>query len=157
MFVANISGAMLYQSFQIAKMSQMSSTGAYFFGTSPLLFVIHILRREIRLRRELARGLSEFKLSEAECRNDFDREFIYAGILQWYGSHEAFTDYVRGPLRRELIGCTYFQVTMPAPYLLIICMGPVSTALEGVLALLTLDQSDCDCTRLDNLLDILRL
>jgi hypothetical protein len=34
-------------------------------------------------RHLLAKGLREFDLRNADCRNDFDREFIYAGIIQW--------------------------------------------------------------------------
>ena len=55
-----------------------------------------------------------------------------------YGSKEAFTRYVRGSLRRELIGCTYMQLKMPPTYLLLICLGPISTSLESILALLKL-------------------
>lgn len=55
-----------------------------------------------------------------------------------YGSTEAFTRYVRGTLRRELIGCTYMQLKMPPCYLMLICMGPVSASLESLLGLLKL-------------------
>lgn len=136
MFLGNLAGSVLYTTMQLRKMSQSYTIGSYMMGMLPLLAAVHVLRREVQLRRHLALGLSNFKLSEAECRNDFDREFIYSGIIQWYGSLEAFTAYVRKSLRMELIGCAYFQLRIPPGYLLLICIGPVSASLEGFLALL---------------------
>lgn len=136
MFIGSLLGSFCFQYFMLRKMGQTMMNSAYGMGTLPLLFAIHVLRREVRLRHLLATGLKEFELSNAECRNDFDREFIYSGIIQWYGSKEAFTRYVRGTLRRELIGCTYMQLKMPPCYLMLICMGPVSASLESLLGLL---------------------
>ena len=42
-----------------------------------------------------------FDISEAECSSDFDKSFIRAAIVRWYGSEEAFTEFVRGPLRKD--------------------------------------------------------
>eukprot|EP00913_Durusdinium_trenchii_P021170 g19891.t1 len=124
MFLGNLAGSVLYTTMQLRKMSQ------------------NLGEKIVQLRRHLALGLSNFKLSEAECRNDFDREFIYSGIIQWYGSLEAFTAYVRKSLRMELIGCAYFQLRIPPGYLLLICIGPVSASLEGFLALLKLGDTE---------------
>lgn len=140
MFIGSLLGSFLFQYTMLRKMSTTMMNSAYLFGTLPLLVAIHVLRREVKLRHLLAKGLREFDLRNADCRNDFDREFIYAGIIQWYGSKEAFTKYVRGSLRRELIGCTYMQLKMPPVYLLLICLGPTSTALESFLGLL---MGDC--------------
>ena len=41
--------------------------------------------------------------SQVECKKEFDQKFIYDAIEQWYGSHDAFRDYVRGPLQQELL------------------------------------------------------
>ena len=30
-------------------------------------------------------------------------DFIYSAIVEWYGSTEAFTEYVRGPLREDKV------------------------------------------------------
>ena len=60
--------------------TQISPLLITFFGFRPFrwdIFVPH------PLRHLLATGLKEFELSNAECRNDFDREFIYSGIIQW--------------------------------------------------------------------------
>ncbi|CAJ1374082.1 unnamed protein product [Effrenium voratum] len=139
MFFGSLLGSLLLQYTMLRKMNATVKNSAYSFGTLPLLVAIHVLRREVKLRHLLATGLRDFDLNDAECRNDFDREFIYAGIIQWYGSKEAFTKYVRGTLRRELLGCTYLQLKMPPQYLLMICLGPVCNALESTLALLMAD------------------
>lgn len=136
MFLGSLLGSFLFQYTMLRKMSMTMMNSAYVFGPLPLLVAIHVLRREVKLRHLLAKGLREFDLRNADCRNDFDREFIYAGIIQWYGSKEAFTRYVRGSLRRELIGCTYMQLKMPPAYLVLICLAPISNSLESLLALL---------------------
>ena len=45
------------------------------------------------------------------CASDFDRAFIYKAIDSWYGSKDAFTKFVRGPLREELLDL------LPSPHL----------------------------------------
>ena len=44
-----------------------------------------------------------FDISEAQCTSDFDKNFIRTAIVQWYGSEGAFTDFVRGPLRKDVL------------------------------------------------------
>ena len=61
--------------------TQISPLLITFFGFRP--FSVGYLCAS-PLRHLLATGLKEFELSNAECRNDFDREFIYSGIIQWY-------------------------------------------------------------------------
>ena len=53
-------------------------------------------------------SLQTFAVSDAQCRSDFDREFIQNAICAWYGSEKAFEDFVRHSLREELMGiaCT---------------------------------------------------
>ena len=114
----------------------MVARGAYILSSIPLFVAIHVLRHEVRLKHHLASDLKDFDVNNAECRNNFDREFIYAGIIQWYGSKEAFTRYVRGTLRMELIGYSMFQCHMPPQYLFLICIGPVSSSLEAWLVML---------------------
>ncbi len=114
----------------------MMARAAYILSAIPVFVAIHILRHEVRLRHHLASDLKGFDLNNAECRNNFDRDFIYAGIIQWYGSKEAFTRYVRGTLRMEMIGYSVFQCHMPPQYLVLICIGPVSSSLEAWLVML---------------------
>ncbi|CAJ1374080.1 unnamed protein product [Effrenium voratum] len=83
MFFGSLLGSLLLQYTMLRKMNATVKNSAYSFGTLPLLVAIHVLRREVKLRHLLATGLRDFDLNDAECRNDFDREFIYAGIIQW--------------------------------------------------------------------------
>jgi len=55
------------------------------------------------MKHQLFSQFENFDLDAAECSNESDREFVYAAITHLYGSKEAFTQYVRGPLQRELL------------------------------------------------------
>lgn len=48
---------------------------------------------------------------KVSCVSDFDNAFIHGAIDSWYGSKEAFTQFVRGPLREELCDL------LPSPHL----------------------------------------
>lgn len=73
-------------------------------------------------------------MDRADCRNDFDRNFIEAAILYWYGSKESFTEYVRGPLRAELLG-NLSKGSVLVGYALIVVTAPVAAGLELCLSL----------------------
>ena len=60
-----------------------------------------------------------FDLSKVSCSNDADRQFILTALVEWYGSTAAFTDYVRGPLRAELVKVAE-AATAPLSYCLLI-------------------------------------
>ena len=47
--------------------------------------------------------MANFDLELVSCSSDFDKQFILAAVREWYGSTDAFTQYVRGPLRDELV------------------------------------------------------
>ena len=59
--------------------------------------------RNFMMKHQLFSQFENFDLDAAECSNESDREFVYAAITHLYGSKEAFTQYVRGPLQRELL------------------------------------------------------
>ena len=74
---------------------------------------------------------SEEKVS---CVSDFDNAFIHGAISSWYGSKEAFTEFVRGPLREELCDL------LPSPhlswtYVAFMVSSAVSYRLELVLSI----------------------
>lgn len=62
----------------------------------------HYCRRMLHEKRQMICDLRHFQFAQVECGSDFDRDFIHAGIRAWYGSSEAFTSYVRGPLAEDL-------------------------------------------------------
>eukprot|EP00438_Fugacium_kawagutii_P029407 Skav223388 [mRNA] locus=scaffold2634:402611:404898:- [translate_table: standard] len=106
---------------------------AYLVGLLPTYIIIHLLRKIIRKKRVMIYSLETFSLDQAECRNDFDREFIHNAIRAWYGSEGAFEDFVRQDLREELlrIGST----SIPLPYIGMVIVAVVSSTLDCVTAL----------------------
>ena len=70
---------------------------------------------------------------QADCRTDFDREFIHRAITEWYGSKEKFTQYVRGPLRGELLGGN--KEILPLQYILLVSTVTFSASLDNIIAL----------------------
>ena len=98
-------------------------------GLLPIIFCIHSVRKIMSEKRRLLANLKKFDLSLAECQSDYDRRFIYAGIHAWYGSHEAFTEYVRGPVFQELVApLATFQ--LPLRYWTVIALFELSSLLE---------------------------
>ncbi|CAE7250004.1 unnamed protein product, partial [Symbiodinium sp. KB8] len=101
---------------------------------SPSIAVVHFMRLHVRTKHRLVSELDCFDLDQAQCSSDFDRQFIVSGIIHWYGSKEAFTAYVRGPLRSELLKSSGMP-NMPLPYLLLIILGAMSSSLTTLSAL----------------------
>ena len=99
----------------------------------PLWGIIHVLRKETRAKRQLLFDLECFSLDRAECVSEFDRAFIHSAIDKWYGSAEAFAEYVRGPLRAELLQSN--AATVPSAYLMTCVIGLEAMHVELLLAL----------------------
>eukprot|EP00435_Cladocopium_sp_Y103_P069559 s352_g33.t1 len=75
----------------------------FFLSLVPFIPVFHSLRKNFLMKRQLLNDIQNFDLDAVECRTDFDKEFVHAAIVEWYGGKDAFTEYVRGPLQEELI------------------------------------------------------
>ena len=67
--------------------------------------------RNYREKHQLLLDLESFELSKLCCESKFDQDFIYSAVELWYGSRESFTQFVREPLRQELLDM------MPRPHL----------------------------------------
>lgn len=109
----------------------------------PVCLIVHVCRRKYREKHQLLEDLKGFQLSKVSCVNEFDRSFICGAIDRWYGSHEAFVDVVRGPLREELLNM------LPTPHLplghaLFISTSASSFLGEGVAALHQVGKLDSD-------------
>ncbi|CAE7555658.1 unnamed protein product [Symbiodinium natans] len=91
--------------------------------TLPYALLIHGLRRLLHEKHRLMENIRCFELAKVSCRLQSDRDFIYTGIREWYGSEEAFEQYVRGPLYDELIR-PFRRSDFPAVYWLM-AMTPV--------------------------------
>ena len=100
----------------------------------PFAVGLHIMRRTLYHKHLLLEGLAMFDLRHAQCRLESDRDFVHKAIIDWYGTAEAFTDYVRGPLHDELLKSS-LNFTIPAQYYAIILLGFVSESLDELLGL----------------------
>mmetsp|Transcript_60167 Transcript_60167/g.134234 ORF Transcript_60167/g.134234 Transcript_60167/m.134234 type:complete len:522 (+) Transcript_60167:2-1567(+) len=102
----------------------------------PVYVLIHLMRVNTRAKHILLEELRGFDLSRALCRSDFDKEFVHAAIVEWYGSQDAFTEYVRGELCDEMLGVESESVTMPLPYLIISATASVTSSFNSALSML---------------------
>ena len=91
---------------------------AYLLSCLPYLITIHSLRKNYVQKHLLFSQFENFDLDSVECSSESDRDFILAAIAELYGSHETFTNYVRGSLREELLG-PMTSSTLPANYTLL--------------------------------------
>ena len=106
----------------------------YFVGLLPTYVIIHLLRKIIRGKHNMIESLETFVLSDAQCRNDFDREFIQNAICAWYGSEKAFEDFVRHDLREELLGMAS-TTSIPLPYIGMVAASVVSSTFDCITSL----------------------
>lgn len=85
-------------------LSGVTSTVVYVVAMIPASIPLHLMRRNLaESKHKLLADLKDFDIKQVHCLDDFDRSFIHSAIIKWYGSREAFTDFVRGPLRDELL------------------------------------------------------
>lgn len=77
----------------------------------PITLMVQALRHNYREKSQLISDLKSFDLDRVTCVSEFDHRFILTAIDAWYGNKEAFRDFVRGPLRDELLGL------LPSPHL----------------------------------------
>jgi len=96
---------------------------------------LQALRREFAVAAQLLQDLEHFDLANARCCHDFDRQFVESAIEAWYGTLEDFTQYVRGPLRRELVANEASMDASSLAYCLLVATPVWSISIEQVLAL----------------------
>ena len=60
------------------------------------------LRRMMRNKLSLKTQLLSFDCREAACQDAVDRECIMASIVSWFGSEDAFNEYVSGTMREDV-------------------------------------------------------
>ena len=99
----------------------------------PAAAIFHVLRKSLTLKRQLFSELDAFDLNQVSCREDFDKKFIHEAIVQWYGSLDEFTAYVRGPLRKELLA-DHSGTSLPLQYTLMIVTPIVSLGIDVIMA-----------------------
>lgn len=128
--------------------SDMDQTSAMFQGTFnplsflsliPVIWCFHQCRRLFRETLEVVDNLKNFELAKVSCRTAEDREFIYHGIQMWYGSTEAFEEYVRGPLATELTE-PFSRTQFPFVYWMMLMSPLVAVGLDNCLSFLSAEQ-----------------
>lgn len=88
----------------VVNLSCFTSFVVYVVAMIPACIPLHLMRRNLeKSKHKLLSDLKGFDIKQVNCLDDFDRSFIHSAIIKWYGSREAFTDFVRGPLRDELL------------------------------------------------------
>lgn len=90
-----------------------------------MMAMVHSTRQNYGEKRQLMDDLKCFQLDKVTCASDFDRAFIYRAIDSWYGSKDAFTKFVRGPLREELLDLL-LSPHLPWTYAAFILSGPLT-------------------------------
>ncbi|CAE7614632.1 unnamed protein product [Symbiodinium sp. CCMP2456] len=103
------------------------------FAAIPVFVVFHLLRTNLSQKRQVFYDLATFELSAAGCRTAADQEFIYAAIESWYGSLDAFTAYVRGPLRDELLA-NHVGTSLPWNYAMMIATPWITLGMDALAA-----------------------
>ena len=105
--------------------------GVFFLPTTLMTYA---LRQNCREKSQLISDLKDLDLDRLICTSEFDRGFILTAIDAWYGNREAFRDFVRGPLRDELLSC-FPSPMLPYEYMALILLSSIAWLLESVLAL----------------------
>jgi len=110
------------------------STGAYAIFLVGVIGAVWMLRANFRQKHQLILDLKQFDLEKVHCANAFDRAFILKAIKKWYGSHEAFVQYVREDLQQELMK-TLDVNSIPANYALLVLLPTLAVSCEFFIAL----------------------
>ena len=63
------------------------------------------------------------------CASEFDRSFILSAIEAWYGTRENFQNYVRGPLREQLLQL-FPSPHLPCSYVALILCSMMAYSLD---------------------------
>ena len=102
----------------------------------PTVFFVHANRKLMREEKALKESLESFDLNKVECHSDADRAFVSFAIATWYGSEESFTEYVRGPLREELLAA---REDLPLYYGLLVVTSPLCMVIDIVIGMIQAD------------------
>ena len=121
------------------------NTGAAFF-VFPILLLVHTMRHNYREKAQLIFDLKTFDVDKLTCASDFDRAFILSAIDAWYGSREAFRDFVRSDLREELLGLLP-SPHCPCAYAAMVLSGFVTWTLDMAVSLYKAEANDQDLLR----------
>jgi hypothetical protein len=101
------------------------------FNYVPIVAMILCLRTFLRARRELLTQIEQFSVSDAQCFDPQDKEYVSDLIIILYGSLEAFNSFARSELRSKIN--KRFDPLSNIPYWMLVrifCPQVVAVALE---------------------------
>jgi len=105
---------------------------AIFFPS--LTLMVHAMRHSQREKRQLIIDLDHFSCDTAKCASEFDRSFILSAVQDWFGNKEGFEDFVRGPLRKELLSLVPSRY-LPLNYVVLILSSHIAWVLNSLISL----------------------
>jgi hypothetical protein len=81
-----------------------------------------LMREYLQSRSTLALALSVFKVREAECAQENDRELVNATIVEWFGTLDKFDEHVRTTVKNKVLATIgpvlhWLDAFVWAPYL----------------------------------------
>ena len=97
---------------------------------------MHQLRIFYLSKRHLISELDSFDVKHVACMSESDRLNIHIAIERWYGSLDAFSEYVRGPLRTNVLEPLRTPGSLPLGYICLLATPAFTVILEGLLSLL---------------------
>ena len=98
--------------------------------------LVHALRHICVYKKVLLSNLGNFSFETVACADESDRVIIREAVVRWYGSVEAFSEFVRGPFRKVVHDSVKTPGGMPFGYVLVLATPILNTALDTWLALL---------------------
>ncbi|CAE7370778.1 unnamed protein product [Symbiodinium pilosum] len=98
--------------------------------------LVHAMRHICMYKQALLSSLGSFSFETLACANESDRLIIREAIVRWYGSVEAFSEFVRGPFRKVVHDSVRTPGGMPFGYVLLMATAVLNPALDRLLSLL---------------------
>lgn len=83
----------------------------------------------------LIADLDSFDVMRVECQSEYDKACIHTAIDNWYGSLQAFSAYIRGPLREDVLKPMQTPGSVSFGYICLLTSPLMTVCLEGVLAM----------------------
>ena len=91
--------------------------------------------RNHKSSEKLKNDLANFDVKNVHCSNDFDRECIHEAIITWYGTLDAFSEYVRGPFTQEVLKLMRASGSVSSHYIILPLSPLICLSLDTFLAL----------------------
>lgn len=97
----------------------------------------HCARKVMREKDQLRQALANFDIHKAECREQKDADYIHGAVKEWYGSEDAFNQYVRGEFREDILSRLKFGARgWPWVYIVAMCLPSMGGALDVLMAMI---------------------